>query len=64
MQRLVADLHGYTRLSSIDPHSAPVDVNALLDEVLEDLEDPFEAPSTQLDVGHLPLQRLDFQHQL
>lgn len=59
MKELIEDLLEYARVNSVRRPSAPVDLNAVLKEVLEELSAPLAAAGGKVLVGPLPIVDAD-----
>lgn len=59
MKELIDDLLEYARVNAVRRPSSPVDLNAVLKEVLEELSAPLAASSGQVEVGPLPVVDAD-----
>ncbi len=54
MQRLIHDILDYSRLSNAERDFQPVDLGAIVQQILTDMEDSISARGARMEVGQLP----------
>src|SRR5262249_21234233 len=59
MSLFTQDLLVYSKVSTREKHSEPVDLNVVMGEVMQDLERFIQESGVRVDAGHLPTVRAD-----